>query len=345
MKKKFILLVCASIAIASLYAQDIIITNDAKKIEAKILEVSKSEIRYKEMDNLNGPTFILETDEISSIIYSNGKAVSYNQQATAKEAVKEEEMTQIKSQPNEQKEQHTPKYSVEESTAEILFRSGDTITAQITELKNDYVAYVLNSKAYTSPASQVEKVTFVHNGQVKKYQYVQPKPSIKSEEVELKSTNATIVKVEDNYYIGEKIMTISQYQNFIQSNCKKAWESYQSGCKLRKAGWGLFGVGIGCLIIGVPMTIYGSTHSVKQNTSGTYYVVPDISGIGTCIAGAVFTSIGASFTIASIPCIAVGTKKRNNAYIIYNEQCASPKDAITLNVQASQNGVGLGLVF
>ena len=63
------------------FAQDIIVTKDAKKMEVTILEVSKSEIKYKEKDNPNGPTFILETNEINSIIYSNGKVVIYNQNA------------------------------------------------------------------------------------------------------------------------------------------------------------------------------------------------------------------------------------------------------------------------
>lgn len=57
---------------------DIIITTGAEKIEAKILEVSKSEIRYKEAGNLEGPTFILEIEEIHSIIYANGKVKLYN---------------------------------------------------------------------------------------------------------------------------------------------------------------------------------------------------------------------------------------------------------------------------
>ena len=66
MKKKLTLIACALIAVASLMAQDIIVTKDAQKIEAKILEVSKTEIKYKEKDNLNGPTFILDTKEIRS---------------------------------------------------------------------------------------------------------------------------------------------------------------------------------------------------------------------------------------------------------------------------------------
>jgi len=70
-------------------AQDIIITTDAQKIDAKILEVSKYEIRYKEKDNLDGPTYILEIKEISSIIYANGKVNVYNQPAP-QEPVKQE---------------------------------------------------------------------------------------------------------------------------------------------------------------------------------------------------------------------------------------------------------------
>lgn len=62
------------------FAQDIIVTNKAQKIDAKILEVTSSEIRYKELDNLDGPTFILRIDEINSIIYANGKVVLCNQQ-------------------------------------------------------------------------------------------------------------------------------------------------------------------------------------------------------------------------------------------------------------------------
>ena len=61
------------------YAQDIIVTNDAQKIEAKIIEVSKTAIKYKEQDNLNGPTFVLEIKDLNSIIYSNGKITLFNQ--------------------------------------------------------------------------------------------------------------------------------------------------------------------------------------------------------------------------------------------------------------------------
>ena len=83
--KKIILFAFALMASVTLFAQDVIITKDAKKIDAKILEVSKTEIKYKELDNLDGPTFILETQEINTIIYSNGKVTLYNQEEAKQE--------------------------------------------------------------------------------------------------------------------------------------------------------------------------------------------------------------------------------------------------------------------
>lgn len=82
MKHKFNkILSCITLSLLTLpiAAEDIIVTNKAQKIDAKILEVSTSEIRYKEVDNLDGPIFVLRADEINSIIYANGKVVLYNQ--------------------------------------------------------------------------------------------------------------------------------------------------------------------------------------------------------------------------------------------------------------------------
>ena len=82
-----LLLTCMVITISA-FAQDIIVTKDAKKIEAKITEVSKSEIKYKEWDNQEGPTFILEVADINTIIYSNGKVAVFNQVQAAEDSQK-----------------------------------------------------------------------------------------------------------------------------------------------------------------------------------------------------------------------------------------------------------------
>ena len=79
--KQFFLLAVAAVAALSAMAQDIIITRDSKRIEAKITEVSSSEIRYKEFNNQSGPVFVLRTDEINTIIYQNGTVKTFEHNA------------------------------------------------------------------------------------------------------------------------------------------------------------------------------------------------------------------------------------------------------------------------
>lgn len=72
MKRLFFTLLVAS---STLYvsALDIIITHDEKKIDAKVLEISETEIKYKEADDLEGPTYVLGIQKVVSIVFSSGK--------------------------------------------------------------------------------------------------------------------------------------------------------------------------------------------------------------------------------------------------------------------------------
>ena len=70
MKKITVLVFMSLMAMVSL-AQDIIITTNKEKIEAKVLEVSTSTIKYKKHSYLDGPTFVLETDKIVCVAYED----------------------------------------------------------------------------------------------------------------------------------------------------------------------------------------------------------------------------------------------------------------------------------
>lgn len=70
--KRWNLFVFCVVLSVSAFAQDIIITRDAKRIESKIQEVSPTEVRYKEWDNLDGPVFVLLTRDITAITFQNG---------------------------------------------------------------------------------------------------------------------------------------------------------------------------------------------------------------------------------------------------------------------------------
>lgn len=78
--RRSLFLTILSIFYIAVQAQDIIVTNDAVRIDAIIEEVSETSIRYKKANNPTGPTFVLSTDKISSIIYQNGDVQSFTKQ-------------------------------------------------------------------------------------------------------------------------------------------------------------------------------------------------------------------------------------------------------------------------
>jgi hypothetical protein len=169
---------------SSLWAQDIIVTTDSKKIEAKILEVSDSEIKYKEKEYLDGPTFVMATNKISSVLYANGKVVLYNQSPADE---KKEEQQQVQAMPEQQVIPSAP--SIDDNTAEVLLLSGNTITVQITEMKSNYIAYIMDGKPYTWPTSQISKITFLTTGQVKTYEHYTVQEDKQEDSTPKNSTN------------------------------------------------------------------------------------------------------------------------------------------------------------
>lgn len=258
--KKIFLLAVATVAAFSAYAQDVIITRDAKRVEAKILEVSSSEIKYKEFNNLEGPTFVLTTGEINTIIYQNGTVKVFDQQPR----------------------QAAPVYGAAPAYA----------------------------PAYGTP----------------------------------QATGTPIVRNDDNYIMGDVRMTEDQYVTFIQQNCTQAYEQYMKGQKLRKSGWGLFAsgltfMGVGSLFVGLAYGLAGPT----KYSSSTRYEDESLY-LGLCVPGAMLLGAGSGLFIASIPCIVVGTVKRNNSHEVYNATCAR-QTALEFGIQTSQNGVGVAMKF
>ena len=59
-------------------AQDLIILKDGNTIEAQVIEISPTEIRYKRSDHLDGPTIVIMAVDVLSIRYENGRTEIIN---------------------------------------------------------------------------------------------------------------------------------------------------------------------------------------------------------------------------------------------------------------------------
>jgi len=70
----------ATLLLPSVYvfAQDIIVTKDSKRVDAKVFEVNINDVKYKDWDNLDGPLYTILKSDIASILYQNGKVETFS---------------------------------------------------------------------------------------------------------------------------------------------------------------------------------------------------------------------------------------------------------------------------
>ena len=62
------------------FSQDIITTKTGEDILAKILEITKTEIKYKKSDNQDGPLYTMLKSDILMIRYENGSKEIFNEE-------------------------------------------------------------------------------------------------------------------------------------------------------------------------------------------------------------------------------------------------------------------------
>jgi hypothetical protein len=83
---KTYIFILISLCYINLSAQDTLILNNSTKVIAKILEINPDQIKFKRLDNIDGPLYILNKSSVKYIVYSNGLKEqiesSPNQQAT-----------------------------------------------------------------------------------------------------------------------------------------------------------------------------------------------------------------------------------------------------------------------
>lgn len=168
------------------------------------------------------------------------------------------------------------------------------------------------------------------------------------------------------YYYHGKPMKRAEMVQFLNENCKEAYDYYRKQQKIERAGWGLFGAGIVMTLgLGVPMMIIGSNnreiarenwyknHPYNDPLHYSYERSPEYkSAEATLGAGIGFVCIGPiTSVLVGIPMIIAGNVQKKNAHKVYNTWCGYKEleeqetSRLELRLQTSDNGLGLALSF
>ena len=128
------------------------------------------------------------------------------------------------------------------------------------------------------------------------------------------------------YSYGDLQMDEQAFQRFLYKNNSRAYVDYTKSRKLIPAGWLLLGGGI---VLAFPL---GFGLGTENETTLYDYGIP-------C------WTIGGAVILSSIPILCVGYSKKNRALSSINNSLDKSEFALSLNLQASQNGIGLALNF
>jgi hypothetical protein len=97
MKKLFALI--ALFACMTGYSQDEITKQDGSVIKVKVTDILDGVIKYKKFENLDGPTYNLETSKIKQVKYANGSIDTFEAAAPVKAVSSETEKPAVQEKP------------------------------------------------------------------------------------------------------------------------------------------------------------------------------------------------------------------------------------------------------
>lgn len=153
-----------------------------------------------------------------------------------------------------------------------------------------------------------------------------------------------VTRVGHNYFMGNQMLPEEVFVNFLRANCPAAYAYRLRAERLYHTGWGLFGAGLGLDLIGGIMACVASFRYVDYPENPAYYDINQ-QALRLDNAGQIVASVGSALTIASIPCLIVGSVRMKRRTVeMYNAMYASPyRVQINIGVQSSANGIGLAL--
>ena len=129
------------------------------------------------------------------------------------------------------------------------------------------------------------------------------------------------------YSYGNTQMDEIAFRRFLQNNNREVYLKYMKSNQMIYAGWGTLGGG----------TLLWVTGTIICCEANKWHIMASL-GIPMC-------TIGGCATIAGVPLLCVGYTRQKKAIRMFNEQNNVQEPELSLNLQASQNGIGLALSF
>ena len=82
----------------NIFAQDVLYTISGNKIKVKVIEINANEIKYKDFNNIEGPTYLIYNTDVVLIQFANGTSQIINANAPVLKPAKTETVSVKKSQ-------------------------------------------------------------------------------------------------------------------------------------------------------------------------------------------------------------------------------------------------------
>lgn len=134
----------------------------------------------------------------------------------------------------------------------------------------------------------------------------------------------------EEFVYGNAQMDAKMFQKFLSMNNKEVYANYMQGKQFVTIGWWMLGGG---LVLAAPL-------------GGALLGASGGSGGGALITGIICMTVGGAAAIASAPLLVIGKKRSTTETVdMFNEQSRTKATTVSLNLQASQNGIGLALNF
>ena len=208
---------------------------------------------------------------------------------------------------------------IEVTSTEIKYKQADFQTGPTFVLAKSEIASIIysNGQVQTFQQQAAQSVQQQPQYQQPVYQgnsYYGAQPAMQA-----RAQMGHLTCIGNDIYLDGRPLTAYQYAELLRRNCPPAYNEYRSGLIMQYCGWSFLGAGIPLMAIGLWMAI-------------------DWDDYFWCMA-----ATGMAFTTASIPLLAVGYPRAKKSHQTYNQY--SMGYPITLNMQASENGVGLALNF